>query len=750
MKKITKALLVVLCGALCVCVLSACSEQQHVHHYLGSYSFDNMDHWLTCGCGDKFVLPHDFKEEVVTAPTETEKGQKRIYCSECGFEEFQDIPTTTHVHGFPEEYVYDGENHWKVCSCGLIDSKSAHVFVNWVTTEEPTEEKEGQKKSICEVCSYEVTQTIDKLPHVHAFEGEYKFSDNYHWQICACGEIGEKVKHEFDYSEKNASTHKEKCICGVERVSVHIFGSWQTETEATVLSEGVKKAFCVCGHAKSGVIPTLLQGNQSVEFYAINDFHGKTERISQFAWYLKNKKSSNPNAVFVNSGDMFQGSIESNFNYGRLLTDCMTEIGFDSFTFGNHEFDWGLDKLRSLVEYSSTPFLGANIYNWDPITREWGDFASDIAKEYVIVKLPNGVKVGIIGVIGKDQITSISSNLVQSIGFKNPHEIIPSLSQKLRDEEGCHVVAVSIHSGQSTLLNGIDMSLYADAVFCAHTHKAESTTKDGVPYIQGGSYGSCVSFVKLDVSNDNVVFSEMENIGYSSSWQSDSVTENIVNRYGEETNAAASQSITWTDSTLSNTSEMPRIACRAMAEYALSCGYDIVAALCNQARSNVFKGSVTFGDLYQALPFDNVVYIAEVSGENLKTVARSNYMWRVNPNAIQNGKIYKIAVIDYVLFHQNSDRKYDRLTSAFEEGRMKPVALTKDGNTYNYREMTRDFLLKSSAVEVSAYGAVTPRTSTIDLATDVTFNDDYIVSSQSTWVLIPARISYVRKQNLAA
>lgn len=50
---------------------------------------------------------------------------------------------------------------------------------------------------------------------------------------------------------------------------------------------------------------------------------------------------------------MFQGSIYSNSNYGEFLAKCMNNIGFDCFTLGNHEFDWGqkyIQKNRKLKD----------------------------------------------------------------------------------------------------------------------------------------------------------------------------------------------------------------------------------------------------------------------------------------------------------------------------------------------------------------------------------------------------------------
>lgn len=472
----------------------------------------------------------------------------------------------------------------------------------------------------------------------------------------------------------------------------------------------------------------------SVDFYAINDFHGAVDKMSTVSGFLTKATAENKNTVLLNSGDMFQGSMESNSNYGKLLVDCMDDVGFDAFTLGNHEFDWGLEKLENLSSQSKTPFLGANIYHWDADTRNWGSFASELSHEYVVKTLDSGLKVGIIGVIGKDQITSISSQLVQTIGFKNPALVIPTLSEKLKNELDCDIVVVSAHADQDTFLedNGFDITEYADAVFCAHSHQKEIFEVNGVPFIQGGSNGNYVSHISLNRdSNGNVKCTVKENLPYSESWPNKfSVTE-LIDNSNDTIRDDAEQLLAKTDGYLDRYEAIPRLACHAIADYALSEGYDITLAMVNSARANISSGEVTYTELFQALPFDNIVFVAEVSGRELLNEAKYNSVWRVKEEAIVDSSnvYYKIAVIDYLLFHQNSKRYYDYFPSAFTTD-FAPVALEKaDEAVYNYRHITRDFLLaQSGTMSVAPYSYTSGRTDTHLLTTAVEFPDNGVTT----------------------
>ena len=503
--------------------------------------------------------------------------------------------------------------------------------------------------------------------------------------------------------------------------------------------------------------------SNTVELYAINDFHGQVDHMAQVSGYLAARKSEG--AILLNSGDMFQGSMESNSNYGKLLTDCMDAVGVDAFTYGNHEFDWGIDNLIELAQNSNTPFLGANIYHWNRFLG-WGDFADELAQKYVIKELDNGIRVGIIGVIGSDQITSISSQLVQSIGFKDPLPIIKDLATELREEQDCDVVVVSAHAGPQDLVgekenyqqpkSSAGLSSYVDAVFCAHTHSAQDYIVDGIPFIQGKRYGDFVSYVQLSVGADGKVScTSHSNLSYNSLSNVDETVKNTVQTLIDNSNAtihdAANQVLAnLSGGKLGSSAAVPRLVCQAIAEYALSQGYDIHLAMVNNASSDLSSGDITYTELYEAIPFDNIVYIAKVSGKDLLKEASysGQSIWRVNGRAIEDSDTayYLIAVIDYLLYHQNSYRSYNYFPSAFTSG-FDPIPLTKEGETaYNYRLITRDFLLSQQTIYAENYTKTNIRTNADMLTQSVDLPTTNIIPhglSALEWALIALAVAVV-------
>lgn len=412
--------------------------------------------------------------------------------------------------------------------------------------------------------------------------------------------------------------------------------------------------------------------------------------------------------------------MESNSNYGKLLTDCMKEAGFDEMTYGNHEFDWGMDNLRTLASESNIPFLGANIYNWDRETG-WGEFADDFADEYIIKELDNGLKVGVIGVIGEDQITSISSQLVQTIGFKDPLPIIKNLATELRTQQDCDVVVVSAHASPQQIVGEKDdynapsqtagLENYVNGIFCAHTHAPQRYLLNGLPFLQGQRYGNYVSHMRFAVDNGNVSVQTYENIEYKSLNSVDAEVQSKVQTLIDNSNATiaaeSKQVLATLLGSMNSDYGIPRMVCNAITDYSQSQGYTIDLAIVNYARNPLRAGALTYSQLYEAIPFDNVVYIAYVSGADIiNEMNHGQSMWRVSGRAIRNAddQYYLVAVIDYLLFHQNTYRNYNYFPSAFKSG-FEPIPLTKEGvDIYNYRLITRDFLLAQQApIDTSIY-----------------------------------------------
>ena len=78
--------------------------------------------------------------------------------------------------------------------------------------------------------------------------------------------------------------------------------------------------------------------------------------------YKKQLQKKYKNVLVVDSGDHIQGGTIGLINKGEHIIDTMNEVGFDAVTVGNHEFDYGVDRLFELNKNLSCGYISSNIY----------------------------------------------------------------------------------------------------------------------------------------------------------------------------------------------------------------------------------------------------------------------------------------------------------------------------------------------------------------------------------------------------
>lgn len=445
-------------------------------------------------------------------------------------------------------------------------------------------------------------------------------------------------------------------------------------------------------------------GPNLVSLYITNDMHGQVDSQSNrcdlvtYASFLK-ERSDEENTLLIDQGDTWQGSIYSNNNHGELLTDVMNYVKFDARTVGNHDFDWGVEyvKHNTAMSYEgySTPVLAANVYDYNFLTKVTGSTQqSDIGRKTVSYVLENGLKVGIVGVIGYKQITSIVTRNVQNIIFKNHINVIKEEATKLRDEENCDIVIASCHAGQEDML-GYNLEDYVDLVLCAHTHRYENTYENGLYYAQYGGYNQYIGHIDLsyDPNTKEVTYETIEALDknyISEHTTKDTTIKSLVdaklNEYHDEAYTIVANSVT---GSFYSSDQMANLMCKAIYDEAVKEGYSISLSYCNNARASLYGSIWYYEDIFQAFPFENEIYIIEIDGHDMMNeVSEYNYVCR-SPSfdgTVSYSGTYRIAVIDYLAIHTNTSRNYDYF----------PSARVVDTLNYNYREILYRWLIDNN------------------------------------------------------
>ena len=373
-----------------------------------------------------------------------------------------------------------------------------------------------------------------------------------------------------------------------------------------------------------------------IDIYSINDLHGKfcdtsgQPGVDELATLLKSGKNE---TIILSSGDMFQGSAESNLTGGNILTEWMNSTGFDAMTLGNHEFDWGEDAIRENLAIAEFPFLAINVYD-----RTTGKLA-DYCTPSVFIDLGD-VEVGVIGAIG-DCYSSISRDKVENVYFKTGDELaglVETEAARLRSI-GADLIIYSLHDGYGSSGNkSINTSLLSyyqsrladdvDIVFEGHSHQSYVLTDtNGTKHLQGGGENSGISHAEIHVNfaNDTHFITTAEVIRSSvySSLADDPATEAVEQKYIDVINEAYEPLGTLGKAMSSDTiaDEVARLYLEAGLEKWGS-KYNIVLGggyISTRSPYKLTAGQKSYADVLSVLPFDNQLVLCKISGSKLSS-----------------------------------------------------------------------------------------------------------------------------------
>lgn len=173
------------------------------------------------------------------------------------------------------------------------------------------------------------------------------------------------------------------------------------------------------------------------------------------------------NVLLVDSGDMFQGTPYFNMFDGKLELELMSKLGYEAGTFGNHEFDNGMERLAEQLYNANFPFLTAN-YDFS------GTSLAGRTREHIIIE-KGGIRIGITGV-GIDVTGLVDPNNHKGMAYLDPIPVVNGIAKMLKEDKKCNLVVCLSHLGYKYEDDKVDdLKLAAgcrnvDIILGGHTH----------------------------------------------------------------------------------------------------------------------------------------------------------------------------------------------------------------------------------------------------------------------------------------
>lgn len=409
-----------------------------------------------------------------------------------------------------------------------------------------------------------------------------------------------------------------------------------------ILSLGAKER-----EVKLKIIQTSdIHGNYyPYNFITQQDWTGSLARV--YALVQKERETYKDNLILLDNGDILQGQPSAYYyNYidtisPHVCAEMLNFMGYDAGNMGNHDIETGRAVFDRWAGECKHPVLGANII-------ETATGKTHLPPYAVIER--DGVKMVVLGMITPAIPAWLSENLWQGLRFDDMEETARKWMKIIREKEKPDLVVGMFHAGQDAMLMSDKYNENAslnvaknvpgfDIVLMGHDHAREckkvvNVAGDSVLVINPANNGVVASNIDITlkfkngkvVSKDiNGVLTKAEDYGVSEVFmerfapQRDTIEKFVSKKIGTFTEDISTRPAYFGPS--------------AFIDFIHSLQLDISGADISFAAplsfdAEIKKGGVQVSDMFNLYKYENMLYVMELSGKEIKDfLEESYYMW---------------------------------------------------------------------------------------------------------------------------
>ncbi len=365
-------------------------------------------------------------------------------------------------------------------------------------------------------------------------------------------------------------------------------------------------------------------------FYVVhnNDTHARTNGDPITAGLKDMLEENGDNYAILHGGDAFQGQAIASITKGEAIASIMNEVGYHYLVPGNHEFDFGFDRLLEFEEMSNYKFLSANIFYKD--TNELVFQDSDI------LEYPNGLKVGYFGLTTTETATKTTPAYVENIIFGDYIDAAEKMVHKLQGE-GADIIIALTHIGldESSGTTSEDIAKAVDGINLIIDGHSHTTLENGLQVndtliVQTGEYYKNVGFVEIIVNDEGVVSSfatlrptdlEVE-VDNALEFTPNESVQKFIDKVNEDSEVITNQVVGSIDFNLDGERQNVRtqetnLSSTIASSILQGTNADIAFMNGGGIRASIESGDITMGELITVLPFGNALITKDMLGSDI-------------------------------------------------------------------------------------------------------------------------------------
>ena len=413
-----------------------------------------------------------------------------------------------------------------------------------------------------------------------------------------------------------------------------------------------------------------------------NDLHGDflpvrkdgvmTGGVSLLSGYVNRATAENPATLYVIAGDLFRGSLIDTEYQGISTVEIINMLSPDAVCVGNHETDYGVAHLLFIEKCARFPLINANLH----VTTN----GARLFRPCHVSRI-GGMKVLFIGILTDEVLAQTrSEKLIGSfIDIRAAAEEVGHIAGAYRGAD-IDLTVLLTHIGLeedrklAALLNpawGVDLIIGGHS----HTFMDKAEVVNGIPIAQAGCGSGVIGRFDLTVNR-------AENRLESWTWRCDPISdrtaerdmavEDMIRRFKSPTDEKYNRIVTRFRKKLTHPS---RNAETEMGDLFAECvrdamDLDVMLFASGGIRSREMGPVVTYSDFTACFPFEDPLYMAKVTGAQLRRMFA--FMLREETLDGAHTEFYQVS---------------DGLRVTYSRSRGEVISLTFDGEDVEDREI---------------------------------------------------------------
>lgn len=375
-----------------------------------------------------------------------------------------------------------------------------------------------------------------------------------------------------------------------------------------------------------------------------NDTHCGIEENMGYAglvWYENQMKEETPYVALVDAGDAIQGAPVGTLSEGEYLVQIMNKAGYDFAVPGNHEFDYGMEKLLGLSARLDCGYSACNFVNLPSKTQVFAPYRimeyDDIQVAFVGVATPESITKSTPAYF-QDQFGRYRFSFCEDETGEALYSQVQSAVDQARGEGADYVIMVGHLGDNGTTEKWSSRSVIAnttgiDAAIDGHSHEVcveNVPNENGEMVVLTQTGTKFANIGKLTITTDGQIQASHVSAVTDAEGNpaKDAEMESFINGIKSQYEESLKVVLGRTDVDLMD--KDPETGLRAVrkAETNLGdlcadasrymMGADIGFMNGGGIRAGIEAGDITYEDALSVFPYGNMICMVEISGQKIK------------------------------------------------------------------------------------------------------------------------------------